>query len=150
MKHLLTKITTKKAEMSHLFQEDGRVIPVTRLVCGEGISLLQQGDNIRISGIVKGRGFAGVVKRWGFAGGPATHGSGWERKGGSIGAGTTPGRVYRGKKMSGRFGGNKKTVDGLSVVRIDSASQSIFVSGSVPGHRNSVVMVHLLPRRSDI
>ena len=100
------------------------------------------GDTIRITGTSKGKGFAGVVKRHHFAGGPRTHGqSDRERAPGSIGQTTTPGRVYRGKRMAGRMGGERVTVRGLEVVAIDPEKNLLTVKGLVPGARNGLLII---------
>ena len=100
------------------------------------------GDKVRVTGVSKGKGFAGVVKRWGFAGGPKTHGqSDRPRSPGSIGQGTTPGRVHKGKKMAGRMGGKKVGVGGLHVTSVDKDKGEISVSGSVPGNSGALVIV---------
>jgi len=100
------------------------------------------GDTIRVTGISKGKGFAGVVKRHGFAGGPKTHGqSDRERAPGSIGQTTTPGRVYRGKRMAGRMGGDTVTVQGLKVVGIDAEKHTMTIKGLIPGHKNGLVII---------
>lgn len=100
------------------------------------------GDLVKVSGISKGKGFAGVVKRHGFKGGPKTHGqSDRERAPGAIGSTTTPGRVYRGKHMAGRMGGKKITVKGLKIMSIDTGKNLIFVKGLIPGAKNSLVEI---------
>jgi len=100
------------------------------------------GDVIRVIGTSKGKGFAGVMKRHGFHGGPATHGqSDRARSPGSIGQTTTPGRVYRGKRMAGRMGGERKTVSGLSVVGFDKGEQTMMIKGLIPGSKNSLVII---------
>lgn len=98
------------------------------------------GDSVQITGISKGKGFAGVVKRHGFSGGPKTHGQGdrW-RSPGSIGAGTTPGRVYRGLRMAGRMGNDTITVKRLKVVALDTEKHIITVKGLIPGAIKSLV-----------
>ncbi len=88
---------------------------------------------IDVTGISKGKGFAGVMKRWGFHGGPATHGCTTPRSAGSVGAGTSPGHVHKGKKMAGRMGGKKSTVKNLNVIRIDKDRNLLIVKGAVPG-----------------
>ncbi len=88
---------------------------------------------IDVTGISKGKGFAGVMKRWGFHGGPATHGCTTPRSAGSVGAGTNPGHVNRGKKMAGRMGGKKNTVKNLNIVKIDEGRNLLIVKGAVPG-----------------
>jgi large subunit ribosomal protein L3 len=100
------------------------------------------GDAVQITGVSKGKGFAGVVKRHGFAGGPKTHGQGdhW-RSPGSIGSGTTPGRVQRGLRMAGRMGGDKVTIKGLSIVAINTDTQVISVKGLIPGAKQSTVTI---------
>jgi len=106
-------------------------------------SVLSVGDVVEVRGVSKGRGFAGAVKRYGFHGGPKTHGqSDRTRAVGSIGAGTTPGRVWKGKRMPGHYGVETKTVTGLVVVHIDKVNQEIWISGPVPGHINSFVCIH--------
>lgn len=102
--------------------------------------VISVGDILKISGTTKGRGFAGAVKRWGFAGGPKTHGqSDRERATGSIGQGTTPGRVFKGKKMPGHYGVDTQTLVSCSVVAIDPEKQSIWIKGTLPGAFNSFV-----------
>lgn len=100
------------------------------------------GDTVRVTGISKGKGFAGVVKRHGFAGGPRTHGqSDRERAPGSIGQTTTPGRVYRGKRMAGRMGGDQVTVKGLKVVVVDAETNTLQIKGLVPGRHDGLLIV---------
>lgn len=90
-------------------------------------------SKVDVTGITKGKGFAGVIKRWGFSGGPQTHGSTRHRTSGSIGAGTDPGRVIKGMRMAGRMGGKRCTTRNLSVIKIDSERNLLFVKGAVPG-----------------
>lgn len=102
------------------------------------------GDIVNVTGYTKGRGFTGVVKRWGFAGGPKTHGqSDRHRAPGSIGQGTTPGRIHKGKKMAGRHGNERKTIENLQVVKLVPEQHQLWVSGAVPGHINGRVVVTL-------
>lgn len=102
--------------------------------------VLKPGDIVQVSGVSKGKGFAGGVKRYGFRGGPRTHGqSDRERAPGSIGQTTTPGRVYKGKRMAGRMGHENVTVSNLTV--LDIVDDTLFVKGLVPGGRKSVVMI---------
>lgn len=104
------------------------------------------GDAIRVTGTSKGKGFAGVVKRHGFAGGPKTHGqSDRHRAPGSIGSGTTPGRVYRGKRMAGRMGSARVTVRGLRVFAITPDTNTLTVKGLVPGGRNGLLIIQKEP-----
>jgi len=101
-----------------------------------------EGDTIRVTGISKGKGFAGVVKRHHFRGGPKTHGqSNRERSPGSIGQTTTPGRVYRGKKMAGRMGSDTVTVRNLKVVKIEKETHCMYIKGLIPGGKNALVII---------
>ena len=107
-----------------------------------GVDIFQPGERIDVIGRSKGRGFAGVVKRHGFKGGPHTHGqSDRERAPGSIGGGTTPGRVYKGLRMAGHMGDAKVTVKGLQVVRVDPERNLLLIKGGVPGAPNGLVQI---------
>lgn len=121
---------------------------------GESIAVsqvLSVGDVVQVQGITKGRGFAGGVKRYGFKGGPRTHGqSDRERAVGSIGAGTTPGRVFKGKRMPGHYGTDTKTVLGLVVVYIDEENGELWLSGPVPGALNSQVRVRKTGKSKEV
>jgi len=100
------------------------------------------GDRVRVTGTSKGKGFAGVVKRHHFRGGPRTHGqSDRERAPGSIGQTTTPGRVYKGKRMAGRMGTETVTVRNLTVVAVDPEKQTITIKGVVPGAVNGLLII---------
>jgi large subunit ribosomal protein L3 len=99
------------------------------------------GQKVDISGKSMGRGFAGYQKRHGFSRGPMSHGSKNHRAPGSTGAGTTPGRIYPGKRMAGRYGGKQITTKGLLVLKIDDQKNLIVVKGSVPGKPGSIVNI---------
>lgn len=104
--------------------------------------ILKPGDVIDVTGISKGKGFAGVVKRWGFAGGPRTRGqSDRERAPGSIGSTTTPGRVLKGKKMAGRMGGARVTAQNLKVFEVDPEKNLLLVKGLVPGAKKGLLII---------
>jgi len=106
------------------------------------VDVFKKGDIITVTGVSKGKGFAGVVKRWRFAGGPKTHGqSDRERAPGSIGQRTTPGRVYKGKRMAGRMGQDKVTVKGLAILDIDETNNTIVIKGPVPGATGGLVYI---------
>ena len=106
------------------------------------VEVFKEGERVDVVGKSKGRGFAGVVKRYGFSGGPKTHGqSDRLRAPGSIGAGSTPGRVFKGKRMPGRMGNDTVTSQNLLVSRIDPENNIIAVRGSVPGPRNGLVVI---------
>tara|TARA_B100000900_G_C20456730_1_gene665469 strand:- start:134 stop:763 length:630 start_codon:yes stop_codon:yes gene_type:complete len=105
-------------------------------------SIFEVGEKVTIQGISKGKGFAGTVKRYNFKGGPKTHGqSDRHRAPGSIGAGSSPGRVWKGTKMSGHMGDEKVTQKGLKIVKVDQANNLIEVKGSVPGSNTNNVIV---------
>ena len=103
------------------------------------VNNFEVGQKVDISGKSMGRGFAGYQKRHGFSRGPMSHGSKNHRQPGSTGAGTTPGRIYPGKRMAGRYGGKKITTKGLIVVKVDDQKNLIVVKGSVPGKPGSLV-----------
>lgn len=100
-----------------------------------------EGDLVDVTGVSKGQGFAGTVKRHNFSRGPKTHGSDNYRKPGSIGPGTTPGRVYKGLKMSGHMGDDRVTLKKLRVIRVDAERNLILVKGSVPGAPGALTFV---------
>ncbi|OGO55135.1 MAG: 50S ribosomal protein L3 [Chloroflexi bacterium RBG_16_72_14] len=100
-----------------------------------------EGDLVDVTGVSKGQGFAGTVKRHNFSRGPKTHGSDNYRKPGSIGPGTTPGRVYKGLKMGGHMGHERVTIKKLRVVRVDPDRNLILVKGAVPGAPGALTFV---------
>ncbi|MBI4213819.1 MAG: 50S ribosomal protein L3 [Chloroflexi bacterium] len=105
-------------------------------------SLFVADEKVDVVGVTKGRGFAGTVRRYRFHGGPKTHGQSdrW-RAPGAVGAGTTPGRVYKGTRMSGRMGGDNVTVKRLAVLAVDAEQALVAVKGSVPGPRGGLVLI---------
>lgn len=106
------------------------------------VELFASGDKIDATGTSKGRGFQGGVKRHNFRGGPKTHGqSDRHRAPGSIGAGSSPGRVFKGMKMAGHMGNARITTRNLEVVESDQARNLMFIKGSIPGGRNSIVLI---------
>ena len=106
------------------------------------VDTFEVGEKVTVTGRSKGRGFAGTVKRHGFGGGPKTHGqSDRHRAPGSIGAGTTPGKVYKGQKMAGHMGDRQITIKNLEVILIDVERNLIAIKGGVPGARNSMVTI---------
>jgi len=107
------------------------------------VDRFSEGDFVDVSGVSKGKGFQGVVKRYNFAGGKATHGqSDRLRAPGSIGQGSTPSRVYKGIKMGGRMGNDRKTLKNVQIVKIDVENNLLFLSGSVPGSKNSLLEIN--------
>lgn len=125
-----------------MFLENGERVPVTLINVTLNVTLdgLKPGDVVQVRGTSKGKGFAGVVKRHHFKGGPRTHGqSDRERAPGSIGQTTTPGRVYRGKRMAGRMGSDRVTIKNLLV--LDIARDIVTIKGLVPGARNNRLVI---------
>jgi large subunit ribosomal protein L3 len=113
------------------------------------VSLFQSGDRVDATGLSKGRGFAGGVKRHGFRGGPKTHGqSDRHRAPGSIGAGSSPGRVIKGLRMAGHMGNARVTVRNLRVIQSDPERSLLFVKGAVPGARNSLLTIRRSGKRA--
>jgi large subunit ribosomal protein L3 len=106
------------------------------------VSIFAVGEIVDVVGTSKGKGFAGVVKRYHFRGGPKTHGqSDRHRRPGSIGSGTTPGRVYKGLRMAGRMGDERVTVQNLRVLQVDTERNLLVLRGAVPGPANGLVTV---------
>lgn len=105
------------------------------------VSIFKEGDLVKVSGISKGKGFAGAVKRWHFKGRPATRGTKHElRTLGSVGA-STPSRVLKGKKMPGRMGGKRVTVKNLKVVKVDPEKNLLAIKGAVPGPKGGLLEI---------
>ncbi len=105
------------------------------------VSLFEPGDLVDVTGVSKGHGFTGTIARHNFKRGPKTHGSTNYRAPGSIGAGTTPGRVFKGTRMGGHMGDERVTVKKLKVVKVDAERNLILVKGAVPGARNGLLLV---------
>jgi large subunit ribosomal protein L3 len=105
------------------------------------VSLFEAGDLVDVVGVSRGHGFAGTIARHNFKRGPKTHGSTNYRAPGSIGAGTTPGRVFKGTRMGGHMGHDRVTVKKLKVVRVDAERNLLLVKGAVPGARNGLLLV---------
>lgn len=105
------------------------------------VEQFEVGQRVKVTGTTKGRGFQGVVKRHGFAGRPGGHGHPRSRTPGSIGPGTNPSRVIKGKKMPGQMGNKRHTTRNLRVERVDAERNLIFLRGSVPGARNATVVI---------
>jgi large subunit ribosomal protein L3 len=105
------------------------------------VTLFAPGDIVDVTGVSKGKGFSGVIKRHHFKRGPKTHGSDHHRAPGSIGPGTTPGRVYKGMRMAGHMGSARATVKQLRVVRADAERNLLLVKGSVPGAPHALILV---------
>jgi large subunit ribosomal protein L3 len=100
-----------------------------------------EGERVDVTGISKGKGYAGTVKRWGTHRGPMTHGSGYHRGPGSMGACSSPSRVFKGKRLAGHLGCEKVTVQNLDVVRVDMDRNLILVKGAIPGPKGGIVTI---------
>jgi len=120
-----------------------RVSDLSDYQLGDSITVInfKAGQKIDVSGDTMGRGFAGYQKRHGFSRGPMSHGSKNHRLPGSTGAGTTPGRIYPGKRMAGRYGGKKITTKGLTIIKVDGEKNLLVVKGSVPGKPGSLLNI---------
>ena len=105
------------------------------------VTVFADGDKVSVTGWTKGRGFSGGVKRWGWSSGPATHGSMSHRRIGSVGPGTSPGRIWKGKTMPGRYGNERVTVKNLHVVKVEKEKNMLYLKGAVPGARNSYLII---------
>ncbi|AAD36566.1 MULTISPECIES: 50S ribosomal protein L3 [Thermotoga] len=105
------------------------------------VDVFEKGEYVDVTGWTKGRGFAGAMKRWGFSGGPKSHGSKFHRELGSVGQHTEPAKIWKGKKMPGRYGNERVTVRNLQVVDIDPENDLLVVKGGVPGARGGLVLI---------
>jgi len=144
---------TSRAEMGHAAKAGLESAPrlMREFRIGEGeeyalgqeltVELFEVGDRVKVTGRTKGRGFQGVVKRHGFAGRPASHGHPMSRTPGSLGPGTDPSRVIKGKKLPGRMGGDRTTIRNMQIVRVDGERNLLFVKGGVPGARDGYVLI---------
>lgn len=117
---------------------------LTGMTVGQVITadIFQKGEIVNITGVSKGKGFQGVMKRFHFRGGPATHGSMFHRRPGSIGASSFPSRVWKNKGMPGHMGNRQITTEGLEVVEVRPAENIIFIKGAVPGSQKGLVLIH--------
>lgn len=126
------------------FSKEFRIEKNDEFKLGEKIDLniFSLGEFVSVTGTSKGKGFAGVMKRHGFGGGRASHGkNSVMRKPGSVGAGADPSRIWKGKKMPGRYGGDQVTVKNLEVIKIDIENNLLFIKGAVPGSNNNLVSI---------
>src|SRR3954468_9761494 len=105
------------------------------------VTIFAEGDSVDVTGVSKGKGFSGTIKRHHFRRGPETHGSDSHRQPGSVGAGTYPGKVFKGTAMAGRMGNDRVTVQKLTIVRSDAARNLLLIKGAVPGARNGMLIV---------
>ncbi len=149
-------IFAKKLGMSQIFQNSGLKVPVTFLLINSFLlnnkkdlinntnlltNYFKIGEKIKISGLSIGKGNQGNIKRNNFKRGPMSHGSKHHRLQGSLGAGTTPGRVFPGKKMAGRTGGKNVTITGLTIIDIFLKNNIIAIKGSIPGKFGNSIII---------
>ena len=106
------------------------------------VEIFEIGQAVTVSGLTTGKGNTGNIKQHNFSRGPMTHGSKHHRLQGSLGAGTTPGRVFRGKRMPGRVGNEKRTIVGLEIIDIDKQENLLVIKGSIPGKAGNLVSIH--------
>lgn len=120
-----------------------RVDDVAGLKLGESVTVdvFEGVDAVKVTGVTKGRGFAGVMKHYNFGGGKETHGSHHHRRQGTIGMCATPSRVFKAHPMPGRYGSDRRTVRNLQIVRVDKENNLLLVKGAVPGAKNGYVLV---------
>lgn len=105
------------------------------------VEMFQVGERVDVSGVSKGRGFAGVIKRWGFRGGKGSHGSMFHRAPGSVGCSAWPSRIIKGRKMPGQYGNRRHTVRNLEVVDIRPDDHLLLLKGAVPGSRSGLIEI---------
>ncbi|NLB43351.1 MAG: 50S ribosomal protein L3, partial [Clostridiales bacterium] len=103
--------------------------------------IFSAGDKVDVSGTSKGKGFAGVIKRWNQSRGPMAHGSRYHRRPGSLGAGSSPSRVFKTKKLPGRMGFERITVANLEVVKVDVERNLLLIKGALPGNKGTLLTI---------
>jgi large subunit ribosomal protein L3 len=116
-------------------------IPTLKVGDTVGVGIFSPGDQVKVTGTTKGRGFQGVVKRHSFGGGPNTHGNTKHRRPGSIGPGTDPSRIIKGKRMPGHYGHEQHTQTHLRIEKVDAERNLLYIRGSVAGPKNGIVIV---------
>ncbi|MCX7784909.1 MAG: 50S ribosomal protein L3 [candidate division WOR-3 bacterium] len=105
------------------------------------VDVFSEGDLVSVTGLTKGRGFAGGMKRWGWHGGPASHGSMSHRRIGSLGSGSSPGHPWRGRNLPGHYGMEKVTIKNLKIVKIDNENNLLYIKGAIPGSSYTPVII---------
>ncbi|MES2199197.1 MAG: 50S ribosomal protein L3 [Chlamydiota bacterium] len=132
--------------------KESRVLDTSSYALGEEVSVgyFSECAYVDVCGISKGKGYQGVIKRHHFRGGPASHGSGFHRHGGSCGMRSTPGRCLPGQKKAGRMGAEKVTVQNLKVIKVDEEKQVILVEGAIPGANEAVVYIAKAKKKTTV
>lgn len=139
----LGHVEKQKLEPFHVLREF-RDFEIEDMKPGDEIKadLFSVGETVDVTGVSKGRGFAGVMKRWSFGGGPKTHGqSNKYRMPGSIGHSSDPSRVFKGKRMAGRTGNKRVTVKNLEILKVDPENNILVVKGAIPGAKKGIVLI---------
>ncbi|MBN2218988.1 MAG: 50S ribosomal protein L3, partial [Kosmotogaceae bacterium] len=145
-KKILTKPLVKKFEAvkvkPHRVLKEFKVGNINDFNVGDIIEagVFSEGEKVDVTGFSKGRGFSGAMKRWNFRGGEASHGSKFHRELGSVGNHTDPAKIWKGKKMPGQYGNEKKTVKNLTVVKVDAENGLLAIYGAVPGARGGLLV----------
>lgn len=147
------KVLTR-AELGHLKKGGNEALRILREFRDMGADyepgsvvkadIFQAGDRVKVTGTSKGKGFQGVQKRYGFGGGRATHGSKFHRAPGSLGAGTYPAKVFKGKRMPGQTGAKTMTATHLEVVLVDADKNLLMIKGAIPGPRTGIVKIEAM------
>ncbi len=146
-KKILTKPLVKKFEAvkvkPHRVLKEFKVGNINDFNVGDIIEagVFSEGEKVDVTGFSKGRGFSGAMKRWNFRGGEASHGSKFHRELGSVGNHTDPAKIWKGKKMPGQYGNEKKTVKNLTVVKVDADNGLLAIYGAVPGARGGLLVI---------
>ena len=130
--------TAPRRYLSEVHVDDASNYQLGQEINLEGFS---DGGKVHISGVSKGKGFAGVVKRYNFQGGRASHGSHFHRAPGSVGQCASPNRIFKGKKMPGHMGTKQVTVKNLEVIKVDSEQNLLLVKGAIPGGKGAILRV---------
>ncbi len=144
---VLTKPLVKKFEAvkvkPHRVLKEFKVGNINDFNVGDIIEagVFSEGEKVDVTGFSKGRGFSGAMKRWNFRGGEASHGSKFHRELGSVGNHTDPAKIWKGKKMPGQYGNEKKTVKNLTVVKVDAENGLLAIYGAVPGARGGLLVI---------
>ena len=105
------------------------------------VDIFKVGEKVDVTGISKGKGYAGTIKRWGIHRGPMSHGSGYHRGPGSMGGASSPSRVFKGKKLPGHMGAERVTIQNLEIVKIDEQKNLMLVRGAVPGPKGGLLII---------
>lgn len=136
--HFKNAGVSPKRYLKEFIVEDDNALKPGDEVCSD---IFKKGDRVDISGLSKGRGFAGVIKRYGFAGGPGGHGSNFHRAPGSVGSSADPSEIVKGKRMPGRMGNAKVTIQNLEIMDVVPEKNLLVIKGAVPGANGGMIMV---------